>query len=108
MLVRLLVDARQAVESPFHRPQYRRQPGALAGKDAGHEAAERLYQHNDDRAEERDLNPSIESYRVLLEPLRPQQGVDEIAEQEEGDGAAQQMVDQHGNLTGARRGRRSR
>ena len=34
MLVLLLVDASEPVEAPFYRPQYRREPGPLAGEDA--------------------------------------------------------------------------
>jgi len=66
MLLLRFIDAADCIGQPFDRPQHRRQQGALPGEDAGHIAAERLGDRNDDCAEDRDLNPPVEGHERLL------------------------------------------
>ena len=64
ILLPLLVDAAEAIEASLDRPQHRRQKGALAVEDSRHVPAERLHQRDNDRAIDRDLNPSINGHGV--------------------------------------------
>ena len=50
VLLARLIDAGHPVQPVFDRPQDRRQKRPLAVEDAGHVAAERLHQRDDDRA----------------------------------------------------------
>jgi hypothetical protein len=62
VLIAALVDTGQPVERALDRTQHRRQDVALAGEDRGHVAAERPDEQDDDRAEQRDLKPTVESH----------------------------------------------
>ena len=53
MLLALLVDAAEPIQSRLDRPQDRRQECALAVEDARHVPAERRHERDDDRAIER-------------------------------------------------------
>ena len=58
MLLSARVHARETVQAPLDRAEDRREQRSLAGENTRHESAKRLHERYDDRAEERDLNPS--------------------------------------------------
>jgi hypothetical protein len=53
-----LIDSTRPIDPTLDRPQHRRQESPIAIENVRHVGAERLYQRDDDRAVERDLNPA--------------------------------------------------
>jgi hypothetical protein len=84
MLFLRFIDATDRVGQALEGAQHWREERPLADEDARHVAAERLGDCDDDRAEDRDLNPPVESHGEApwkLEPLGADQGVNEIGQE---------------------------
>jgi hypothetical protein len=58
VLLLALIDPGERVAAPLDRPEDGREEGALAGEDAGHEAADRPREGQHDDGEEDDLGPA--------------------------------------------------
>jgi len=64
-----LIDAATPIDEAFDRTQQRAQGCPLACEHAGHVAAERPRDRDDDQAKERDLQPSIAGHWTVINPL---------------------------------------
>src|SRR5271157_5397618 len=106
VLLLLLVDAAAPVDGSFDRAENRTQERPLAGEDARHVAAEGPGEQDHDHTEQRDLDPSADGHRKLLEPLGVDQRVDEIDHDDDGHDRAEDIVEQHFTFF-HRRGRRA-
>src|SRR6188472_3486997 len=73
-LLARLVDPAEPIKAHFHWPQNGREKRALAVEDARHVPAERLYQRDDDRAVDRDMNPAIKRHGGGLVKTSPALG----------------------------------
>jgi hypothetical protein len=77
--------------------------------------AERLGDSQQDQEKCQDLQPTVESHGNSSEALRTEQGVDQVDADSDGNGSAQKVIEQHGDLlegseprAGARVGRSQR
>jgi hypothetical protein len=91
VLLGLFLNAAQAIHKPLERAQDGVQERALALKDTGHVKTKRFGERQQQQKIGRDLSYSQGGHVLSSEPLRPQQRVEEITDQQKRDASRDQV-----------------
>ena len=111
MLLFRIVRAGEPVEKPFDRAHGERKERALAGIDAGEEAAERPGDGDNEAAEDENLEPAGEGHGSVslnadLKSLRTDECEQQIGDHGEGNRPREKEIDRHGIASQALAGER--